>query len=398
MNKKIPSVRMAYPGGRPIQLRYNDPESGKEVRISTKTRDVSVAVEQKKDLEAKLRLGQDAKPRKRTSGSPGMLWEEFRERYSTYHLSGLKSAVDAEGKLDIAERIAKPRTLADIASSETLHELQSKMLNGEGSTRNRARSPHTVKSNMAVLMAALKWAEYMGWLHSVPRLKRIKTTKLRHMKGRPITALEFKAMITVTPTVVGDKAAPSWRYLLRGLRESGLRLSEILHVHWSDRRYIVPDWTGELPTLAIPADMQKNATEESIPLLPGFENLLLQTPEDNRCGWVFSPLTLNSRLGRVSSGERLSEEWAGKVISRIGEKAEVVVSPAVGDKPPKFASAHDLRRSCADGLVAAGVPEREIAAVMRHASVETTRRHYTPGNVQRSAGIIREKLKTPERT
>jgi integrase len=59
---------------------------------------------------------------------------------------------------------------------------------------------------------------------------------------------------------------------------------------------------------------------------------------------------------------------------------------------PKFASAHDLRRSCAERLVSAGIPEREVSRILRHASVETTRRHYAPGTVQESARIIRERL------
>jgi hypothetical protein len=56
--KKIPSVRLAKPAGRPIQLRYTDAETGtgKEIRISTGTTDEAAAIEQKKDLEAKLRL------------------------------------------------------------------------------------------------------------------------------------------------------------------------------------------------------------------------------------------------------------------------------------------------------------------------------------------------------
>ena len=35
--KQPPKVRMAKPNGRPIQLRYTDPDTGKEVRITTKT-------------------------------------------------------------------------------------------------------------------------------------------------------------------------------------------------------------------------------------------------------------------------------------------------------------------------------------------------------------------------
>ena len=66
-----------------------------------------------------------------------------------------------------------------------------------------------------------------------------------------------------------------------------------------------------------------------------------------------------------------------------------------GKGEPKYASAHDLRRSCGERMATAGVPEREIAKVLRHADIATTRRYYAPGTVQESAGIIREKLTVP---
>ena len=404
MKKKIPKVRIARPKGRPIQLRYFCPVENREIRISTGGYDESAAEEQKQELEAKLLLGQDAKPRKQSKAGPNMLWEDFRERYYQLHLSSLRprSSTDAEYRLDLAERILKPRTLADVAYSEALHDLQRKLLAGEeprdrGSAANcvlKPRSPHTVKTYMAVIMAALNWAAYMEWLPAVPKLKRVKTSKLSHMKGRPITLEEFERMIDATESIVGQNAAASWRHVLFGLWESGLRIGELLSVHWTDENKIAPIWdSGPLPVLSIPADMQKNDTEESIPLLPGFEALLIATPEDERKGWVFNPVSLKSKIGRKPSDNRLSPEWAGKIIGRIGEKAGVVVQPAKQGKVAKFASAHDLRRSCADRLVSAGVPERDVAAVMRHASVETTRRHYAPGSVQRSASVIREKLK-----
>ena len=200
-------------------------------------------------------------------------------------------------------------------------------------------------------------------------------------------------MLTVVPVVVGESAAGSWQYLLRGLWESGLRLGELLDVHWTDPQYLVPNWgTGMYPVLSIPHERQKNATEESIPLLPGFEAVLQETPSENRSGFVFEPESLQTKAGRKPGDERLRVEWIDKVVTRIGEKAGVVVVPEKNDKPAKFASAHDLRRSCADRLVEAGVSERDVASVMRHASVETTRRHYAPGTVQRSAATIRDRL------
>lgn len=394
--KRPPKVRIARPAGRAIQLRYTDPETKREVRISTDTTDEAAALEQKQKLEAKLLLGIDARP-KRRAGGPSMSWEDFRQRYSELHLSGLrvKSAVDAESRLNIAERILKPRTLADVANSEALHDLQQRLLAGDESDRG-ARSRVTARNYIVTVLAALNWAKSMEWLAAVPKVRKLKIAKLRQMKGRPITGEEFDRMLAKVKEKVGDEAEASWKYLLRGAWESALRLDELMHLHWSDERYIVPQWKrGALPVLAIPAAMQKNDTEESIPLLPGFEALLLETPEPQRFGWVFNPISLQSNVGRRARQQRPLATWVGEVISRIGEAAGIVVRASAGDGRPKFASAHDLRRSCAERLIAAGVPEREVSRVLRHASIETTRRHYAPGTVQQSAGIIRNALGVP---
>jgi hypothetical protein len=153
MTRKIPTVRIAKPHGRPIQLRYTCPTEGREIRISTGTVDEFEAIDRKQKLEAKLLLGLDAKPRRRAKGSKTMMWEDFRERYTDLHLSTLreKSAVDAESRLDVAERILKPRTLGDVADSESLHYLQQQLLVGAESRFNRPRSPVTASNYMLVV-------------------------------------------------------------------------------------------------------------------------------------------------------------------------------------------------------------------------------------------------------
>jgi integrase len=300
-----------------------------------------------------------------------------------------------ESRLDLAERILKPRRLSDVATSDALLTLQSELLAGKEGRYDppRRRSPHTVKAHVASVIAALNFACEMGWLQSVPKIRKLKVSKLRHAKGRPITLEEFERMLDATEKIVGEAAAESWKYLLRGAWESGLRLAELLHVSWDDTNAIHPVWQrGRLPVLTIPARLQKNATEEAIPLLPGFEQLLLETPPCNRVGLVFNPMSLQTRLGRSARNDRPRPEWVGKVISRIGEKAGVIVRVAELPTKSKHASAHDLRRSLAERLCDAGVPEREVSRVMRHADPLTTRRHYAPGTVQNAAGIIRRHM------
>ena len=395
--QRVPKVRIAHANGRPIQLRYRCPVKKREVRISTNTYDGAEAKRQKKELEAKLLLGIQPSKRNTPTRGPHMPWEEFRDAYTTIQLVGVrnKSAKDAESRLDISERILKPRILADVANSEALTQLQCGLLAGQESRYGRRRSPHTVKGYMGAVLASLNWASLQGWIDSVPRIRPVKVSKLRRMKGRPITGEEFERMLAVTPKVVGDKATESWRYLLRGLWSSALRIDELMHVSWDIPHTIIPEWprTG-YPVLILPAQWQKNDTEEAIPLLSWFEDVLNETSEQDRTGWAFEPASLQTRIGRKAQHGRPTAEWVGKVVSAIGKTAGVVVTPEneAKETPAKFASAHDLRRSCAERLLEAGVPPVLIARVLRHASWETTRKHYAPGDVQKAAGTLRELL------
>lgn len=201
------------------------------------------------------------------------------------------------------------------------------------------------------------------------------------MKGRPITATEFRKMLDATAKVVGEEAAESWKHVLSGLWASALRLDELMHVSWDTPGTIRPVWkNGRHPVLDIPAAMQKNDTEENIPLLPWFEAVLLETPEANRKGWVFNPVSLQLKRGRDVVPQRPDAEWVGKVIGRIGKEGGVEVEAADErtGRPIKYASAHDLRRSCGERLRDAGVPPLVICRAMRHSSWETTRKHYAP--------------------
>jgi integrase len=395
--RRIPKVRIAWPRGRAIQLRYTPVGSRKEVRISTGCRDLDEAEEQKKDLEARLRLGQEV-PRKTTKRGPVgpmMGWDDFLDLYRERHLKHLRkrSRDSYESRLKIAGDVIRPSTLADMAKREALVDLRQNRLEGG--------SAHYARSFMAAVLAALHWAEAEGILPSVPRLPRIKTSKLKAMKGRPITGEEFERILRCVPDVVGEEAAESYRHVLQGLWTSGLRIGELMTVSWDIPGTITPLWRKRRePVLIIPSEMQKNDTEEEIPLLPWFEDLIQETPESQRTGWCFNPVSLESKCGRPPNSSRPQPEWVAKVISRIGKKAQVVVSQrGEGEaRKIKYASAHDLRRSCAERLQDAGVPEKVIQRIMRHESWETTRRHYAPGRVQTEARVLRETLESADCT
>ena len=114
---------------------------------------------------------------------------------------------------------------------------------------------------------------------------------------------------------------------------------------------------------------------------------------------MFKPVSLQLKRGREAAEERPDAEWVGKIVSRIGKEAKVIVRPEdpASKRPAKYASAHDLRRSCGERLLDAGVPPTVLCRVLRHSSWETTRRHYVPGDVQKEAGVL-QTLLTPEAT
>lgn len=160
-------------------------------------------------------------------------------------------------------------------------------------------------------------------------MRKIKTAKLKAMKDRPITAAELERMLDASASVVGDEPADWWRHILRDLWESALRLDELMHVSWDRPGTIRPVWQeGKHPVLDIPAAMQKNDTEENIPLHPWFEAVLLETLEAQRIGWMFNPASHQLKLGRGENHPRPDAEWMGKVIGRIGKEAGIEVEPA----------------------------------------------------------------------
>jgi integrase len=393
----VPRVRIVQPSGRPFQIRYFCPIEKREIRMSVGSRDMAEAERLKSEVEARLLLGISVESQTEKLFGPEMDWESFREEYRTLQLATLRenSASDAESRLDLAERIMKPKTLGDLGHPATLQRLQTRLRDGECSRRKKPRARATVHGYMGSIVAALNWAYLQGWLTEQPRVSRLKVLKGKVMKGRPIAEPEFRRMLKATAEVVGEEAAESWRFVLRGLWNSALRIDELMHLSWDLPGTIRPVWReGELPVLDIPALQQKNDTDQSIPLLPWFEAVLHEVVPGERTGWVFEPASLQLKLGRRIQHERPNSEWVSRIVCRIGKAAGVLVVDANEEtgQSEKYASAHDLRRSCGERLRNAQVPPLLICRVMRHSSWETTSRHYAPGNIQLEAAALREIL------
>ena len=80
----------------------------------------------------------------------------------------------------------------------------------------------------------------------------------------------------------------------------------------------------------------------------------------------------------IASRRRLTKDHVGRTICRIGNHAGIVVQqqdPETGRRL-KYASAHDLRRGCAQRLINAGVSAETLKVVMRHRDFATTEKFY----------------------
>ncbi len=103
--------------------------------------------------------------------------------------------------------------------AEQISLLQSKL-------REKKRSENTIKSHLAHIKAALRWAYRQGLIHAVPNIEMPRRTKTARHRG--ITLEEFERMLGAVAKVVGEKRAESWKLFLTGLWWSGLRIGEVL--------------------------------------------------------------------------------------------------------------------------------------------------------------------------
>jgi len=326
--------------GRPLMLRWTDPVSGKRKTKSSGTTNQRKAERLAGELERELRAGSTLIPSRIT-------WAQFRERFENERLSGMPDSTAAQYRaaLNHVERVLDP---------DRLCKLTTQAVSGfTASLRREGMKASTLAKALRHLKATLRWAERQGYLTKAPAIEMPKTGA--KMKGRAITTEEYERMLLAAPKV-RKHDHERWERLLRGLWLSGLRLSEAISLSWDEGPFRV-DLDGKHPVYFIQPEGQKSGKAEVCPMTPDFATMLLETPEAERTGRVF--------------GLNISRHEAGRALSRMGEKANIVVDPETG----KTASAHDLRRSFGTRWASRVMPA-VLQRLMRHASITTTLNFY----------------------
>lgn len=234
----------------------------------------------------------------------------------------------------------------------------------QAAIRKRGSKEITILKHMRQLRAALQWAYDLELIERMPAIpKGVRGSIPKTMKGRPLTDEEFTKFLAATDAVVGRDQAENWRFFARGLWLQGLRVGEAVNLSWDrDDRHRVDLATQEHPMIWIRGQLEKGKRDRMHPIAPEFAALLWQVPECDRVGPVFQmPGIKRSSISHVGSA--------------IGRQAGILVRKDSVTGKEKFASFHDLRRSCALRWAKRMKPQ-DLMEFMRHSSVQVTMDYY----------------------
>jgi len=356
-----------------FECRWLDPVTGRKKTKSCKTTVRRDAERFAARLETQLQQGE--------SVTKAITWKEFREVYenTVFPFQSKKTKATTTSTLNSFEKHINPARLSSISPKE-IQAFSIAVRNDPGKRKQKEDGPpirnseHTVKKHLSELRKVLNWAMRHGYIRKVPHIDIPR--KLPAMKGRPITREELERMLDAVDGMFKEEYRQGWKFLLEGLWNSGLRLGEAERLHWTDDRDLCVEINSPLPMFRIQSHAEKGKQFRMLPMAPEFAEQLKSVPESQRVGLVFNVCGIRNKRGRPQP------DWISKVISRIGENANVKVSER--NSEPKFASAHDLRRAFGFRWSQMVLPP-VLMEMMRHESIQTTMAFYVGRNANAAA-------------
>lgn len=267
------------------------------------------------------------------------------------------------------ERIIDPKRLSALDARQ-ISKLQTTL-------RKEKKAEATIKAYLTHLKAALRWAKQMKLLRETPEI--VMPKRANTMKGRAVTTEELERILDKVEVEVGTKAAESWKFLLKGLWWSGLRLGEALILRWNDGSFRL-NYDLKRPMFQIQAEAEKGNKDRLLPMAPEFVEFLESVPEDERDGWVFTPMP------QRNYGNRPRLETTSSIIVKIGKASGVKVNDRQHGKV-KYASAHDLHRSLGCRWAMRVMPP-VLMQMMRHENIQMTQQFYVGRNAEMAAEAI----------
>lgn len=163
---------------------------------------------------------------------------------------------------------------------------------------------------------------------------------------------------------------------------TGLRRSELRGLRWEDLRDNQLHVTRTVWNATVRDKTKTAESKAPVPVLP----VLAQYLEDHRNGFPAD--------GFIFAGQKLQRPL------NLANLARRIIVPALRESGVKcWTGWHGFRRGLATNLYELGIEESTIQAILRHADVETTRKHYIKKNVVPEASkAAMKKLETVFKT
>lgn len=302
-------------------------------------------------------------------------WAAFRARYEAEHLSGLAA------KTQMAFSTAANR-LIELCPIESINELDAACLvKFAAKLRAEGKSEATIQAYRDHLRMAMRWAQRVELISSVPTTPRIKrAAKGTKSRGRQLSREEAERIAMQLPAIVGDDCAKRWAWNLEGLWRSGMRIGETFAFSWDPQPgcHYVSELDGARPKITFVAEAEKGFANRTIPMTPDFVAMLRKVPPAKRRGMVF-------RWTGMKGGD-CTAKTVEKRIAAAGKAAGVVVSESP-DGTKRYATAHDFRRSFGARWATKVMPI-VLQQLMRHSAIKTTTEFYVGQNADRTADAL----------
>ncbi|MEN0109264.1 MAG: tyrosine-type recombinase/integrase [Planctomycetota bacterium] len=314
-----------------------------------------------------------------------MTWRKFCQRYLAEHMSHNKRTTQREWRTARRhlEAIDCPHLLVDVTAS-ALSRFRAGLV-------AKGLAPDTVDKNLRTLIAALNWAAAIGLITAAPKLPKLRrqrrAAKRKRMKGRPITLEEFERQVAKAAEAAPAGYAESWEDMCWHGWDSGLRLGELLDLHWTDPTKIRPvELDSDCPLLDIPEELDKSGESRLLPISPEWAARLRAVAAAERNGFVCNP-------GGPRGGTRDLNEVSRR-IKKMGKLAGIVVDhgkPKASGEPgaKKYATAQDWRRAFGERWAARVMPP-VLQQLMRHEDIKTTMKFYVGAESRRLAASVWE--------
>lgn len=319
-------------------------------------------------------------------------WKDFKQRCERSYISELELRSQEKPRTMLkrfdamlAKRSMKPEKFecADLATEMVLQVKE--MMQKDG------LALASVRSNMATLWAIINWGIDAEMLPPIRRprerkRKQDRTARSQKARGRSLTMEEIERMIDAIKRnpefkdgagkkkhVRRDDECPD-RVIraIHAMRLIGLRLEDCHLFRWNPTEgfHYPINLEGRMPRIVI-CGAQKSGDEEEIPLTNNAVNWLRSLEQD-------SEFICRARGAR---GDHQTHNRLGRIIGNAGRSTGIVTKRTGGKGGgPKFASAHDLRRTFVNDVL----PDLTIAEAQiltRHRDKNTLLTYYADAKV-----------------